>query len=744
MTSPSSAAVRRAIAIIFIISLPVFEAWLALAHPGITLRILAQGAALSLYALAGAVLCLWVAAHPAPLRQRLAWAAFGAGLLMLSAEGAGFFLQERGVAVDVNFTIPLRAVSVLLFIAGLLLYPLQRRRLAAALLALDISVVVGATLVIIWTLAFRAYLLNPPGNLALVVLPVLGVILVNALTTLFLYNESPSAPPGLALAAAALALFAVASLYDVFLARQNILLPDTLDNLVWMTGSLLLALAALTDPQVSWKSARLPSPAVQALDWLQRSLPKVLCLLMGIQIIVSWLVFREFFASGPFILIILTIMLYGRRVIAAEEVELRPFAGLVNSVAEPAFVCDETGMLRLVNPALLSAAGYLLPKELLGRPLQDILETPGSLETMLDQALSRHSDDPERTRPLGWGGEVALRRRGGTSIPVYLSLRPIYSEGGLHEHLAVAGTAHDLTRHKRQQADLQAAYEQVARAHEALEKLNQELELKVASETQELNLANKRLEDQNRKLQKLDRLKSDFVSMVSHELRAPLTNINGGIELVLSRPIPLDPGVRSNLELVQDEIKRLTRFVETILDLSAIEAGRFPLYLAPVPYEEVVAALQAQLVHRPGVERIRWEGPPGLPELYADEQALISVLFHLVDNAMKYAPQGEITVSASEEDHRVIVRVQDRGPGFPTDSIEMLFDRFHRLNPEDSQTVYGHGLGLYIVRRLLEAMGGEIEAANREGGGAVFTCRLCTTAEWKAEGTHATKNSSGR
>ena len=108
--------------------------------------------------------------------------------------------------------------------------------------------------------------------------------------------------------------------------------------------------------------------------------------------------------------------------------------------------------------------------------------------------------------------------------------------------------------------------------------------------------------------------------------------------------------------------------------------------------------------------------------MLADEQALTSILFHLLDNAFKYAPEGHIWLSAAQTaDRRIRVQVKDEGPGIPPDVIPMLFDQFYRSNPKDAQTVYGHGLGLYIVQRLLDAMEGEIQAENCPQGGASFT-----------------------
>ncbi|MGD0708490.1 MAG: PAS domain-containing sensor histidine kinase, partial [Anaerolineaceae bacterium] len=357
-----------------------------------------------------------------------------------------------------------------------------------------------------------------------------------------------------------------------------------------------------------------------------------------------------------------------------------------------------------INPAFLAAAGYTTADELLSRSLNSFLSSSEPLNSTIR--------GPELQ---SWSGELQLRRKDGSELPIFLSLRPLFPAG--NNHLALAGTAYDLTEQKRQQAALEAA-------HSQLEQLNQQLELKVDEKTASLSEAYARLEEQNVALHKLDELKSDFVSLVSHELRAPLTNINGGIELLLSGKHPLPQQASGTLELVQGEIKRLTRFVETILDLSALDAGRLPLYPAPLSLHNVVATLQTQMLHLEGTSRIRWEIPPDYPYLLADENALGSVLFHLLDNALKYAPTGSITVSVGVEGSRGWIKVSDEGPGIAPEALPFLFDRFYRSRVSDSQSVYGHGLGLYIVRRLLDAMQGTIAVENLPGGGACFTCTL--------------------
>jgi PAS domain S-box-containing protein len=394
----------------------------------------------------------------------------------------------------------------------------------------------------------------------------------------------------------------------------------------------------------------------------------------------------------------------------ASEVELRQYAQLVNSAADPAFICDGEGRLRLVNPALLAATGYEA-EELLRHPAA-MLFTAGTLPLPA-------SKRPESIYETGWSGEVAWRRRDGSEFPAYLALRPVPSD--LLARPGLVGTAHDLAEHKRHEATLLRAYEEVAAARRALEELNAQLEAKVVEKTASLSDAYARLAAQHEALQTLDELKSEFVSLVSHELRAPLTNISGGIELVLSAPDALAPRTHRSLTLVQAEIQRLTHFVETILDLSALEAGRLPLYPAPLDVRPMLEGVLQQFEARPGAERLCLSVPDGLPAGQADERAYASVIFQLVDNALKYAAAGPVSVTAAAGARGLEVTVSDQGPGIPTAQLDKVFDRFERLNDADNRDEYGHGLGLYMARRLLEAQGGGIAVSNNPQGGASFT-----------------------
>ena len=426
---------------------------------------------------------------------------------------------------------------------------------------------------------------------------------------------------------------------------------------------------------------------------------------------------------GLTVAVVLSLLLVSRQGAIAGQVEMRQFAAAVNASKDVVFICEPDGRLRLANPALHRLLGRLGGRtwsaERSAGPeslhLKDFLAADHSPDSLLQEGLN-----------AGWSGEVGFRRQDGTTVPVSLSLTPVPDER--RSRPLVLGTAHDLTAIRQRELDLHTALDDVAAARRELEALNRDLEGKVAARTEELAATVADLARLNEDLQALDHLKSEFVALVSHELRAPLTNIRSGVELILTAPGELqDPALRT-LDLVQAETARLSRFVETILDLSALEAGRFPLEMQP---QDV--AQTAELVRRrfpgPVAERVVLDFPSDLPPVLADERALSSVLFHLVDNARKYASEGEIRMGGGAQAGQVRVSVSDSGPGIPESQRERVFEMFHRLDASDAREVYGYGLGLHLVRRLLEAMGGGIRAEEAPGGGTRMLFWLAAAAE---------------
>ena len=484
-------------------------------------------------------------------------------------------------------------------------------------------------------------------------------------------------------------------------------MPGSILHLGWMLTPLALLVSARQaahGPIAKVEQASGPKSRRRKLAGrLAAILPAFLTYLIAGSTLADWWLTRQVSWLGVAATAGLGLLLVARQGVIAGQAETRQYASLVQGAADLAFVADEHGKLLLTNPALRHAVG-----------LSARIEPGESLSNFLPQAEA--GELIERAIPDGWSGETELIRPDGTRLPVALSLRPVYDER--RDAPLLAATAHDLTDLKAREDELRAALDEVAAARLALENLNRSLEAKVRHRTQELAETVADLQRVNEELKELDRLKSEFVTLVSHELRGPLTNIRSGVELALKRGVDLAVTVDDTLALVASETERLVSFVEIILDLSALEAGRFPLTLEPVPIPVLARAVANRFPADAGARRIHLELEADLPDTLGDERAITSVLFHLIDNALKYAPASPVRVIARRQADTLRVAVVDDGPGIPPDEREAVFDRFHRLDSSDAREVYGHGLGLYLSRRLLEAMGGGIEAIEAESGGA--------------------------
>jgi signal transduction histidine kinase len=227
------------------------------------------------------------------------------------------------------------------------------------------------------------------------------------------------------------------------------------------------------------------------------------------------------------------------------------------------------------------------------------------------------------------------------------------------------------------------------------------------------------------RLRELDRMKNEFIAVVSHELRTPLASVYGAA-MTLQRP-ELTPEARDSLlSVVYRESARLAGLVEQVLWASRLESGPAATSIEscdPVGLtREVIDAARARA--GPGVAlELRTE--PALPAVAADREQVKQVLVNLIDNAVKYSPDGgRIEVGLKRLNARVRFAVVDHGLGIPSNELERVFEKFHRLDPEMSRGVGGTGLGLYISRQLVEQMNGRIWVTSREGAGSTFSFEL--------------------
>ena len=222
-----------------------------------------------------------------------------------------------------------------------------------------------------------------------------------------------------------------------------------------------------------------------------------------------------------------------------------------------------------------------------------------------------------------------------------------------------------------------------------------------------------------------DRAKSEFISTVSHELRTPMTSIKGYTDLLLMGAVgELNPQQHHFLEVIKSNADRLTGLINDLLDISRIETGRLRLDLQPMQVreviEEVVGSLRGQAEAK-GLW-VRVEVPQGLPAVMADRDRITQVVLNLMDNAVRYTPEGgEVSVRVELADEALLVHVQDTGIGIAPEEQGRIFERFYRSEDARVQETEGTGLGLAIVKSLVEMHGGRVWVESELGKGSTFS-----------------------
>lgn len=307
------------------------------------------------------------------------------------------------------------------------------------------------------------------------------------------------------------------------------------------------------------------------------------------------------------------------------------------------------------------------------------------------------------------GHETTCWDSTGQQITVELTATHLTDETG--QELAIAVILRDVTERKHRE--------------EEIRQLNASLREQVAARTRELAKKVDELARANAELQQLDRIRSEFVSLVSHQLRAPLTNMVGAINHVETSCPVMTLTCTRMLPVMNQQVERLDHLVRDVLNMTRIESGALVLELEPISILPVVQQVVEQVRARSTQRPFRLPTKPGLPLVFADRDQVVEVLVNLLDNADKYSPpQQEVVIDVRADQTEVTLSVRDFGPGLSLTDLERVFEKFHRIDSSDSQAVYGYGLGLYICRRLVEAQGGRIWAENHPKGGAIFSFAL--------------------
>ncbi len=235
------------------------------------------------------------------------------------------------------------------------------------------------------------------------------------------------------------------------------------------------------------------------------------------------------------------------------------------------------------------------------------------------------------------------------------------------------------------------------------------------------------------KLEEVDRMKDDFISMASHELRSPLTVLRGYIDILKSgflAKIPSGESAEANryLNNMEESVTRLNNLVEDILNVSRLEQNRLPIVMGDIDLDALIAKIVSQfsLEAKQHGLTLSYEATR-LPQVRGDTDRVTQIIVNMLSNAIKYTPAGSVRVLTKETDDAILVTVADTGLGISAEGMKNLFSKFYRVKTDQTVKISGTGLGLWISREIARKMDGEITVESIEGVGSHFTLHLKKT-----------------
>ena len=368
------------------------------------------------------------------------------------------------------------------------------------------------------------------------------------------------------------------------------------------------------------------------------------------------------------------------------ETETR-YAQIVELAEEGIWVTDAQGNTTYINQAMARMLGYT-EVEILGHAIADFL-TPGDNRFTSAASIPLHQNQVHRQ-------EVELRTKTGNNIWAYMSTSPVLDDQG--NLLWSCALVYDITERKQAEKQLRESNERISLA--------------------------------NAELARATRLKDEFLASMSHELRTPLNAILGLAEALQEEVYgSLTPKQRKSLATIEQSGKHLLDLINDILDLSKIESGKMSLSVSLVSVNSLCESSLTFIKQQAQQKNIRldYHIAPGLSEIEVDERRIRQVLVNLLSNAVKFTPDGgkvSLQVTTDPDGEQLQLSVTDTGIGIAPENLDKLFKPFVQLDSSLSRRYAGTGLGLALVRRIVELQGGSIALESEVGKGSCFTVNL--------------------
>ena len=383
------------------------------------------------------------------------------------------------------------------------------------------------------------------------------------------------------------------------------------------------------------------------------------------------------------------------RAAARQETSLESrFRKLLEAAPDAILEVNPDGRIMLLNEAAERMFGYSRG-ELLGSNVENLV--PAAMRGGHAQHRASYASHP-KTRPMGTGLELQGQRKDGSLFPVEISLSPNWIEGSLH----VIASVRDITERKHVEGRIQALREQY---------------------TAELTAKNEQLEARNQEVERANRLKNEFLASMSHELRTPLHTIIGFSELLTEQlEGPLNPKQHRFVGHILQDARHLLELINEILDISKIESGRVELKREEFDFGQCIDEVLAGIQQHAAAKNIRLENRNSFhANLYADRVRIKEVFYNLLNNAVKFTPEGgRVWVESTADSKQLQVLVCDTGIGIAKNEQSAIFDKFYQIQNAMGHAREGTGLGLAITKHLVEIHQGSISLESRPGQGSKF------------------------
>lgn len=402
-----------------------------------------------------------------------------------------------------------------------------------------------------------------------------------------------------------------------------------------------------------------------------------------------------------------------KRVERSLEREKQRFEALFSHATMGIIVTDERGRIAQVNQFALREFGYR-KEELIGKNVEDLI--PERFHAHHADYRHSYNHHPE-IRPMGAGRELFGRRSDGTEFPVEISLSPYKTEEGLF----IIAFVIDISVRKEKELE-------IIRMNEAFRQLNDELEAKVEERTRqlegtlnELKTSRDEISQSLEKEKEVNDMKSRFVAMASHEFRTPLSTILSSASLLSKYTSGEDQPKRDkHVQRIKSAVNNLTGILNEFLSVGRMEDGGLAAHPRAFDVEELLVGVCAEMrdIAKAG-QQISCTHR-GSSTAWLDSELLRNVLINLLSNAIKFSPEERPIRVASrmEETGKLEISVTDEGMGIPAGDQQHLFERFFRA--DNAMNIQGTGLGLHIVAKYMELMGGELRFTSELGKGTRF------------------------